>query len=102
MPTQSSAASAEDEPENRANQVPANMPSAQPFGPPPTDPGEPTSVLLPAEEIEQLPQKTFEDSTRTPKPLFLQQPLTLAFQTCLRFVQECPRLNIVRGCFCHD
>ena len=86
-PTQGGAVSAEDLPENRAQQEPAARPPTQPFGPPPAAPGEPTSVLLPPEEVEQLPQETFHDAIRAPRPLFLQETLTQTFQTCVRFAQ---------------
>lgn len=61
---------------------------AQTFGPPPVSDTELPSVLLPAEDVEVQSAEPFHDVTRTPRALFLQRPLTVAYQTCLRFLQD--------------
>ena len=87
--TASGAARAAEMPQSGAAQQPPNLPHAEPLGPPMAATTEPASVLLPQEETERLPQETFEDAARTPKPLFLSDALTLAFHTCKRFVEDC-------------
>ena len=76
-------------------------PLAQTFGPPPAVDTELPSVLLPAEDVEVQPAEPFHDVTRMPRALFLQQPLTVVYQTCLRFLQDCMRRPFW-GCCCNQ
>ena len=64
------------------------MSLAQTFGPPPVSDTELPSVLLPAEDVEVQSAEPFHDVTRTPRALFLQRTLTVAYQTCFRFLQD--------------
>ena len=76
-------------PANLLAQTPTNLPTSDPLGPPAAATEEPPSVLLPQEEAAELAVQTFHDTAARPKPLFLSEELTVAFQVCSRFVQDC-------------